>query len=180
MCHFFPVHHFGMACLAGSKVNIQHYHTLLEIVQLKKRLKISVVFIWITKNWQTLPLAATVKQIYYEFQIQEKFYKPIPFKQQILRSIKFALYFSYGRWLIYLVGGLNIVTYGVRVKAIDCGIVVSEFELQSCYNVHFRTNTLGKSMNPLILPVKLRLKIDIVSYPARAEGLVNSILPVMG
>ena len=24
MCHFFPVHHFGMACLAGSKVNIQH------------------------------------------------------------------------------------------------------------------------------------------------------------
>ena len=24
-------------------------------------------------------------------------------------------------------------------------------------------------------PVKLRLKIDLVSYPARAEGLVNSI-----
>ena len=23
MCHFLPVHHFGMACLAGSKVNIQ-------------------------------------------------------------------------------------------------------------------------------------------------------------
>ena len=34
----------------------------------------------------------------------------------------------------------------------DCGIVVSEFELQSRYYVHFRTNTLGKSMNPLILP----------------------------
>ena len=29
MCHFLPAHHFGMACLAGSKVNIQHtehYH----------------------------------------------------------------------------------------------------------------------------------------------------------
>ena len=26
MCHFLPVHHFGMACLAGSKVNIQQYH----------------------------------------------------------------------------------------------------------------------------------------------------------
>ena len=26
MCHYFPVHHFGMACLAGSKVNIQHLH----------------------------------------------------------------------------------------------------------------------------------------------------------
>ena len=24
ICHFLPVHHFGMACLAGSKVNIQH------------------------------------------------------------------------------------------------------------------------------------------------------------
>ena len=24
MCHFLPVHHLGMACLAGSKVNIQH------------------------------------------------------------------------------------------------------------------------------------------------------------
>ena len=26
MCHFLPVHHFGMACLAGSKVNIQQYN----------------------------------------------------------------------------------------------------------------------------------------------------------
>ena len=24
MCHFLQVHHFGIACLAGSKVNIQH------------------------------------------------------------------------------------------------------------------------------------------------------------
>ena len=24
MCHFLPLHHFGMTCLAGSKVNIQH------------------------------------------------------------------------------------------------------------------------------------------------------------
>ena len=67
------------------------------------------------------------------------------------------------------------------------------------------TNTLGKGMNPIILPpamgkqqdrlgssalvrqlvqekensefkpVKLRLKIDLVSYPVRAEGLVNRI-----
>ena len=41
---------------------------------------------------------------------------------------------------------------GVMVKAMDCGIVVSEFELQSCYYVHFRSNTLGKGINPLILP----------------------------
>ena len=40
----------------------------------------------------------------------------------------------------------------VIVKAMDCGIVVSEFELQSRYYVHFRANTLGKCMKPLILP----------------------------
>ena len=37
------------------------------------------------------------------------------------------------------------------VKAIECGIVVSEFVLQSRYYVHFWTNTFGKGMNPLIL-----------------------------
>ena len=30
MCHFLPVHHFGMACLVGSKVNIQHPEDLPE------------------------------------------------------------------------------------------------------------------------------------------------------
>ena len=39
------------------------------------------------------------------------------------------------------------------VKAIDCVIVVREFEFQSCYYVHFRANTLGKAMDPIILPV---------------------------
>ena len=42
---------------------------------------------------------------------------------------------------------------GVMVKAMDCGIVVREFELQSRYYVHFRANTLGKGMNPLNLPI---------------------------
>ena len=36
---------------------------------------------------------------------------------------------------------------GVMVKAMDCGIVVSEFVLQSRYHIHFRANTLGKGMN---------------------------------
>ena len=43
---------------------------------------------------------------------------------------------------------------GVMVKALDYGIVVSEFELQPRYYVHFRTLTLGKGMNPIILPAK--------------------------
>ena len=38
------------------------------------------------------------------------------------------------------------------VKARDCGIIVRDFELQSRYYVHFRTKTLWKGMNPLILP----------------------------
>ena len=41
---------------------------------------------------------------------------------------------------------------GVMVTAQDCGIVASEFVLQSRYYVHFRANTLGKGINPLILP----------------------------
>ena len=43
---------------------------------------------------------------------------------------------------------------GVMVKAMDCGIVVSGFVLQSRYYVHFRANTTGKDMNPLILPAR--------------------------
>ena len=35
---------------------------------------------------------------------------------------------------------------GVMVNAMNCGFVVSEFVLQSCYYVHFRSNTLGKGM----------------------------------
>ena len=38
------------------------------------------------------------------------------------------------------------------VKALDCGIIVREFVLQSRYDIHFRANTPGKGMNPLILP----------------------------
>ena len=38
------------------------------------------------------------------------------------------------------------------VKAMDSGIVVSEFVLQLCYYVHFQANTLEKGMNPIILP----------------------------
>ncbi len=44
----------------------------------------------------------------------------------------------------------------VMVKAMDGGIVESGFELQSRYYVHFRANTLGKGMNPLILPAIIK------------------------
>ena len=41
---------------------------------------------------------------------------------------------------------------GVMVKAMDCEIVASKFVFQSLCYVHFRANTLGKGMNPFILP----------------------------
>ena len=41
---------------------------------------------------------------------------------------------------------------GVMGKALGCGIVVSEFVLQSRYYVHLRANTPGKDMNPVIFP----------------------------
>ena len=41
---------------------------------------------------------------------------------------------------------------GVMVKAMDTGIVVSEFVFQSRYYVLFRANTLGKGMKAYILP----------------------------
>ena len=52
---------------------------------------------------------------------------------------------SYKKWLLGC-------PRGVMVKAMNCRIVVREFVLQSRYYVHFRANTLGKGMNPLILP----------------------------
>ena len=37
------------------------------------------------------------------------------------------------------------------VKVVDCEIVVSEFEFQSFYYDHFRTNTVMKGMKSLII-----------------------------
>ena len=46
------------------------------------------------------------------------------------------------------------------VKALDCGIIVNEFEPQSRYYVHFQTNTFEKGMNPLILPSLLFFSME--------------------
>ena len=40
---------------------------------------------------------------------------------------------------------------GIMVKAMDGGILVSEFKLHLCYNIHFQANTLEKGMNLLVL-----------------------------
>ena len=43
--------------------------------------------------------------------------------------------------------------WGVVLNVMDWNAVVSEFELVSRYNVYFRTNTLGKRMDPFIFQV---------------------------
>ena len=37
-------------------------------------------------------------------------------------------------------------------KVMDCGLEENELELQSRYQIHFWTNTLGKGTNLLIFP----------------------------
>ena len=72
----------------------------------------------------------------------------------VLRWLRWYFVGTVGITLV-VIPSLNVVRgcpRGVMVKAMDCGIVVSEFVLQSRYHVHFRTNTLGKGMSPLILP----------------------------
>ena len=71
------------------------------------------------------------------------------FKSLFIISLLVLWMICLGPSLVYLERG---GPRGVMVKAMDWGIVVSEFVLQSRYYVHFRANTLGKGMNPLILP----------------------------
>ena len=59
---------------------------------------------------------------------------------------------------------------GVMVKAMDCGIALSEFELQSHYYVHFRANTLGKGMNPLIFPAMGQI-VSLLFFSENGSGI---------
>ena len=66
----------------------------------------------------------------------------------------FLSFYSFSLEVLFIYLSIYLSIYGgcprgVMVKAMDCGIVVSEFVLQSRYYVHFQANTLGKGMNPL-------------------------------
>ena len=37
-------------------------------------------------------------------------------------------------------------------KVLNWDLKVSEFKLQSCYSIYFYINTIGKGINPIILP----------------------------
>ena len=69
----------------------------------------------------------------------------------------YVLPFTFGNVIYYiLINSYHTIRRGrprgVMVKALACGIVVSEFELQSHYDVWFQINPLGKGMNLVILP----------------------------
>ena len=50
----------------------------------------------------------------------------------------------------FLTLGFRKSPSGVVVDVLDCSLKVSEFKLQSCYYVYFRTNILEKGMNSFI------------------------------
>ena len=52
----------------------------------------------------------------------------------------------------------------VVANVLDCDIIVNEFELQSHYHVHIRTNTLGKGMKSVIPPAE---KLDSIAVVLR-------------
>ena len=58
-----------------------------------------------------------------------------------------SLSFRYMFFFIIRIGGSS---RGVVDNVLDCDIVVSEFELQSRYDVHFRSNIIKKISNLLI------------------------------
>ena len=71
-----------------------------------------------------------------------------PLEKMVDKDDAFRIFHSSWGRMIFRLGCPG----GVMVKAMDCSIVVCEFVLQSRYYVHFRENTLGKGMIPLILP----------------------------
>ena len=64
----------------------------------------------------------------------------------------FTYKIHYGISNQFFVNLILVCSRHVMIKAMNWACVVSEFVLQSRYYVHFRANTLGKGMNPLILP----------------------------
>ena len=71
-----------------------------------------------------------------------------PVWPRVLVHVRSYLWVKYNYLIFYYSWNYLTIYSCVMVKAMDCGIVVREFVLQSCYHVHFRANTLGKGMNP--------------------------------
>ena len=59
------------------------------------------------------------------------------------------------------------------VKAQNCSLEVSEFELQSYYYVHFPKKTLGKGMNSLKPNYGLNKWVELLLFYKNVFGINN-------
>ena len=70
--------------------------------------------------------------------------------------IEFIIYI-YIYIYIYILGQLESFR-SVMEKVLNSGLEESALELKSTYYIHFRTNALGKGINPLIFPIQSWVK----------------------
>ena len=60
--------------------------------------------------------------------------------------------------------------HSVVVNALDCDVLVSKFELLSCYYIHFWTNALKKVMTPPSPPV-MGQTVPLLSFYKDGSGI---------
>ena len=68
--------------------------------------------------------------------------------------------------------------HDVMANMLDCNILANEFELQSCFYIHFRANSLGKGMNPLIHHLQLCVKMYDYSSTTRMTLALKIDMPL--
>ena len=72
-------------------------------------------------------------------------------ERRFLKGQRLTLNWIVSFYLLFIVRSFQILLgcpRGVMVKAMDCGIVVSEFEFQSRYYDDFRVNTIWERYEP--------------------------------
>ena len=78
-------------------------------------------------------------------------FRTLTIKWEVYILLKKTSLVLYHCVIVILSAWICIWVYNIRTRVLDFSLEVSEFELQSCYYVHFGTDILGKGMNPLIL-----------------------------
>ena len=121
---------------------IEENKNLFSLPELNRKFSWWLMFIYFWRSVRTFEKQSRLTRIEDYFSPEKKSYFPENIFELIVYFYDFLVCWNKLS---------NEIIGGVMVKAMDCGIVVSEFVLQSRYYVHIRANTLGKGMNPLIL-----------------------------
>ena len=142
-------------CLLINEKQIGFLHQCSCLMIIFIRLEVSNLF----TNYKPSPttLLPALKAVYLinDGWVHCKFLDYLPWVV-VLFHIVFFLFFTfslYSQFLLFLLSFFQEYPHCLMVKELDSEMVVSEFELHSNNYVHFRTNTLGKGMNPLIILV---------------------------